>query len=73
MQIDSSRWNNGPKLIPQIGAQYQEKAIGIGASGDLTYLKINKNLINASTLQMSVFVSDKNYICKYYREKSCLI
>lgn len=62
VKIDSTSSCNIPRLIPQFGAHCHRKVISVGASGDLTYLRINKSIINSSTLQVSNFVADKNYI-----------
>lgn len=62
VQTEGLLWHSTPQLIPNIGSQYQQKVTGIGASGDLTYLKISKSLLNRSILQNSNFVADSNNI-----------
>lgn len=62
VQTEGVAWHSVPQLIPNVGAKYQQKVSGIGGSGDLTYLKISKSVVNQSTLQCSTFVADKNHI-----------
>ena len=62
IQTEGLLWHSTPQLIPNIGSQYAQKVTGIGASGDLTYLKISESLLSRSTLNNSRFVADKNNI-----------
>ncbi|XP_065222944.1 E3 ubiquitin-protein ligase MYCBP2 isoform X3 [Planococcus citri] len=62
IQTEGLLWHSTPQLIPNIGSQYAQKVTGIGASGDMTYLKISESLLSRSTLNNSKFVADKNNI-----------
>ncbi|XP_042905925.1 E3 ubiquitin-protein ligase MYCBP2 isoform X1 [Parasteatoda tepidariorum] len=55
-------WSAIPGAVPNIGTKYGRRATWIGASGDLTFVKIDESLINSHNLSKSSVVCNKSCI-----------
>jgi RCR-type E3 ubiquitin transferase len=59
-------WGSEPAPVSNLGPGFGFKAIWVGASGDSTFLNVEKALINMQILQQSTVISNKENISKSY-------
>lgn len=66
-------WYSVPGLVPGVGPRLGRRATWIGASADVTYVKLDQSLINAHNLSAASVVANSSCLGKqsmYFRQYS---
>lgn len=53
-------WYSVPGLVPGVGPRLGRRATWVGASADVTYIKLDQSLINTHNLSASAVVANSN-------------
>jgi hypothetical protein len=62
--VGEGPWYAVPGVIPLVGPHHGRRATWVGASGDLSFVKVDESLINATSLAASTVMANRNSVGK---------